>query len=314
MATTGYISHPAFLRHDTGQGHPERSARIAGLEPHLERAGIFAELQQVEALEIATSELCSVHDENYIEGVRRRVAAGESFLDEGDTIVSSGSWRAALLAAGGAVDATDRVMRGEWDNAFLAARPPGHHAERDRAMGYCLFNNVAIAAQHLLSKHKLSRIAILDWDVHHGNGTQHAFEHDPRVLFISMHQWPLYPGTGAASERGLSAGEGATLNLPLEAGSADREYLATFEQRVLPALDEFAPEFLLISAGFDAHERDPLGGMRVTREGFTSMTDLALRCAKQHCGGRVVSLLEGGYDLEGLHNSVEVHLAGLLRA
>lgn len=313
VTTTGYVTHNAFLEHDTGSGHAERSARIAGLQPHLERSGIFAELQRVVATEAPLEKLRRVHDENYVAEVKRRIERGDMLLDAGDTAVSSGSWRAALLAAGGALDATDRVMRGEWDNAFLAARPPGHHAEHDHAMGFCLFNNIAVAAQHLLDEHKLERVAILDWDVHHGNGTQHAFEHDPRVLFVSLHQYPHYPGTGSSTERGLGAGEGATLNLPLEAGSTDRDYLKIFEERALPALDEFAPEFLLISAGFDAHERDPLAGMRVTEAGFAAMTASAVQLAKQHCDGRVVSLLEGGYDLEALQNSVEVHLAGLLQ-
>lgn len=308
------MTHTAFLEHDTGPGHAERSARIAGLQPHLEACGLFAELDRRDATEVATEQLGRVHDETYVAEVRRRIAAGETLLDAGDTVVSSGSWQAAILAAGGAVDSVDRVMRGEWKNAFLAARPPGHHAEHDRAMGFCLFNNVAVAAQHLIDEHKLERVAILDWDVHHGNGTQHAFEHDPRVLFISMHQWPHWPGTGAASERGLSAGEGTTLNVPMDSGSTDRDYLTAVEKQVLPALDEFAPEFLLISAGFDAHERDPLSSTRVTEAGYAAMTKLALASAAQHAQGRVVSLLEGGYDLEALQNSVEVHLAGLLEA
>ncbi len=308
------MTHAAFLEHDTGAGHAERSARVAGLQPHLEACGVYSELDLSEATELAQEKLSRVHDANYVASVRRRIAAGETLLDAGDTAVSSGSWRAALLAAGGAVNAVDRVMSGDWKNAFLAARPPGHHAEFDRAMGFCLFNNVAVAAMHLIDEHKLERVAILDWDVHHGNGTQHAFEHDPRVMFVSLHQWPHYPGTGAASERGLTAGEGTTLNVPMGAGSTDRDYLDSFEKRVLPALDEFAPEFLLISAGFDAHERDPLSGTCVTEAGYAEMTKLAIQSAQQHAQGRIVSLLEGGYDLVALQKSVEVHLGELLQA
>src|SRR5262245_21934620 len=203
-------------------------------------------------------------------------------------------------------------MDGTWANAFVACRPPGHHAERDEAMGFCLFNNVAVAAAHLRAAHGLARVAILDWDVHHGNGTQHTFEADPSVFYASLHQRPWYPGTGAADERGVGAGEGATLNCPQSAGTGDREWLRTLEMQVIPALERFAPEFVLVSAGFDAHERDPLSYTQVTTEGFRRMTEVVQAFAVSRCGGRVVSLLEGGYELQALADSVEAHVSTLL--
>lgn len=255
-----------------------------------------------------------VHDEDHVQRVERLCAAGVRVLDGGDTVVSQVSYQAALVAAGGAVQAVDRVMDGVWANAFVACRPPGHHAERSHAMGFCLFNNVAVAAAHLRAVRGVERVAILDWDVHHGNGTQHAFESDPSVFYASLHQFPWYPGTGAADERGLGDGEGATLNCPQPAGSGDREWLRTIETQVVPALERFDPGFVLISAGFDAHEQDPLSHTRVTTGGFRRMTEIVNAFAASRCGGRVVSLLEGGYDLDALADSVEVHVAGLLES
>jgi acetoin utilization deacetylase AcuC-like enzyme len=201
------------------------------------------------------------------------------------------------------VQACDAVVRGAWRNAFCAVRPPGHHAERDRAMGFCLFNNIAIAARYLQSEHGIGKVAIVDWDVHHGNGTQHIFEEDPSVLYISLHQHPLYPGTGLAGERGRGAGEGFTLNLPLPAGSGDREYREAFD-RVLNRLNEFVPEFILVSAGFDAHRDDPLAGMNLGAESYGWMTRDLLDAAGEHCEGRLVAVLEGGYNLAALAASV----------
>jgi acetoin utilization deacetylase AcuC-like enzyme len=314
MPPTGFVTHAAFLAHDTGAAHAERRARLEVLEPHLASEGLLEDLERADPREATPEQLRAVHDADYVAAAERRIAAGEQVLDAGDTVVSPASWRAALLAAGGATLAVDEVQCGHWSNAFLAARPPGHHAERSHAMGFCIFNNVAVAAAHLLNQHGLERVAILDWDVHHGNGTQHTFERDPRVFFASLHQWPHYPGTGAASERGYGEGEGATLNVPMDAGDGDREYLEVFERKVLPALEDFAPQFVLISAGFDAHERDPLSSTRVTEEGYRQMTAGIADLARRHCGGKLVSLLEGGYDLDALKRSVGVHLAGLLEA
>jgi acetoin utilization deacetylase AcuC-like enzyme len=313
MASTGFVHHPIFGLHDTGAGHPERPARLAAIRTRLEATGMLAHLDRHEPSPAPVAWIQRVHDEAAVRRIERACAAGVRVLDAGDTVVSAESYGAALVAAGGAVEAVDRVLDGTWSNAFVACRPPGHHAERDRAMGFCLFNNVAVAAAHLRAARGVERVAILDWDVHHGNGTQHTFEADPTVFYASLHQWPWYPGTGAATEHGLGAGEGATLNCPQRAGSGDTEWLRAIETQVIPALERFDPGFVLISAGFDAHERDPLSHTRVTTGGFRRMTEIVRDFAASRCGGRVVSLLEGGYDLDALAESVEAHV-GVLSA
>jgi acetoin utilization deacetylase AcuC-like enzyme len=228
--------------------------------------------------------------------------------------MSAGSLAAAYLAAGGALAAVDAIMRGEVEHAFCAVRPPGHHAERSRAMGFCLFNNVAIAARYVQKKHGLSRVLIIDWDVHHGNGTQHSFEEDASILFFSTHQYPHYPGTGRATERGAGAGEGFTINVPMEAGDGDEEYHAIFMNILLPAADAFKPEFVIISAGFDAHRDDPLANMGLTETGYADLTGLVAGIARRHAEGRLLSSLEGGYNLTALAGSVDAHLQALLAA
>ena len=242
----------------------------------------------------------------------RAVCARSPAAIDGDTRVSPGSWSAALAAVGGVEEACGRVLGGSWRNAFCSVRPPGHHAERDRAMGFCLFNNVAIAARSLVERHGLERVAIVDWDVHHGNGTQHIFEDEARVYYVSLHQHPLYPGTGAASERGRGAGEGTTLNCPLPGGTGDTEWLDAFEGTVLPALEDYGPEFVLISAGFDAHRLDPLAGVLLSEEAYRVMTRRLLELARKTAGGRLVSVLEGGYSFEALASSVAAHVGELL--
>ena len=314
MSRTGYFESPLFTRHDTGPAHPERADRLLAITHHLESTGLRSELDIIEAHPIDPDALLQIHDATYIRHVEQAVARGARILDEGDTHVSSDSWRAALAAAGGAVQAVDRVLDRELDNAFVAARPPGHHAERAESMGFCLFNNAALAASHLRTQRGLSRVAIVDWDVHHGNGTQHIFERDPSVFYASLHQWPLYPGTGLASERGLGEGEGATLNCPQPPGSGDTQWLAAFEDEVLPALDRFAPEFVIVSAGFDAHRDDPLAQTCLSTQAFRRMTTLLAAFARERCAGRIVSLLEGGYDLDALAHSVAAHLEELKNA
>ena len=312
MSAIGFVHHPAAAEHATGPGHPERPERAAAVLERVEASGLGAQLESLEASAASVAALERVHTPEHIARVQERCSAGFGILDGGDTTISKGSWRAALTAAGGALDAVDRVMAQTWSRAFCVARPPGHHAERGHAMGFCLFNNIAVAAAHLRATHGLERVAIVDFDVHHGNGTQHLFEQDPAVFFASLHQWPHYPGTGAASERGRGAGEGATRNCPLGAGTGDVEWISALEQHVLPALETFRPEFLLVSAGFDAHRADPLSGTLLSEEGYATITDRLTQVADQRCDGRMVSLLEGGYDLDALASSVETHVGGLI--
>ena len=309
MARTGFVFHPACVEHDPGPGHPERPERLRVLHERLRESGLLDELALHEPRAAVEAELLLAHTPAHLAHVRRCCDEAPCRVD-GDTAVSSGSLEAALRAAGGLLDAVERVRTGEWDNAFCAVRPPGHHAERERAMGFCLFNNVAIAARAARAA-GLERVAIVDWDVHHGNGTQHLFEEDPTVFYASLHQWPLYPGTGAASERGRGAGEGATLNLPQAAGSGEVEWLGAMERELLPALDAFRPELVLVSAGFDAHRLDPLAQVRLTEESYRRMTRLLAELAERHAGGRLVSVLEGGYHVRALADSVQAHLEEL---
>ncbi len=274
----------------------------------------MSELSGLEPAPVETEWLLAVHDAAYVRRVREACEGGRPVLDSADTAISTGSYRTALLAAGGALQAADRIMDGSWSNAFVACRPPGHHAEPSLAMGFCLFNNAAVAAAYLWRHHQVERVAVLDWDVHHGNGTQHAFEEDPTVYYISLHQWPLYPGTGRADERGRGEGTGTTLNCPMDPGDGDDAYLRTFEERVLPELERFAPGVIIVSAGFDAHAADPLSATRVSEEGYRRMTRLLAGLAASTSRGRVLSLLEGGYDLEALATSVQVHLEELRAA
>ena len=305
MTRTVFVSDSTFLQHDSGPGHPESPRRLAAIVERLER-GALEGVRQVRPRAASLESVLRVHDREYLDGVRDMSANRTA-----DTPVSPATYDCALLASGGVQTAIDEVMAGRADNAFCAHRPPGHHAEVNLAMGFCYFNHAAVAARYLQDHHGLERIAVLDWDVHHGNGTQHTFEEDPSVYYFSIHQYPHYPGTGAASERGKGAGRGTTLNLPVPAGYGDDEYLRLFREMLEPALEAFGPEFVLISAGFDAHRSDPLGGMELTEGGFENLTTLVLRMASRLCQKRVVSLLEGGYDLEATAASVEAHLHAL---
>jgi len=252
----------------------------------------------------------AVHDPVYVARFERAVARGDSLLDSADNPLSAGTWRASWAAASTAVAAADWAAAAGGRTALAVVRPPGHHAERSTAMGFCFFNSVAVAAEHL-RRQGASRVAIFDFDVHHGNGTQHLFEARADVLYASTHQYPFYPGTGAAGETGIGAGEGFTVNVPLPAGTGDEGYAEAIRGRILPELRRFAPDILLLSAGFDAWQSDPLGGMRVTRDGFRAWGDWLRELAAEICGGRVVALLEGGYDLRNLPGLVADHLEGL---
>jgi acetoin utilization deacetylase AcuC-like enzyme len=313
MPPTGFLSHPSCVAHDPGAGHPERPGRLEAIRARLEASGLLSELAQAEPRAATLEELELVHAPEHVQRVRAFCERAPAALD-GDTCVSRDSWQAALHQAGAALEACERVLAGEWSNAFCAVRPPGHHAEPARAMGFCLFNGVATAARALRVRHGLARVAILDWDVHHGNGTQHAFERDPTVFYASLHQWPLYPGTGAADERGIGPGEGATRNCPLPPGSGDAEWLDALERVVLPELEAFAPEFVLVSAGFDAHRLDPLAGTRLGTACYGRMTELVSELSARTARGRLVSALEGGYHLGALADSVELHLGALREA
>lgn len=314
MGKTGLVYHSAYLEHDMGAGHPESPHRLKAIMQQLERSGTAARLTRIEPRKAEEEWITQIHSPSYLAALNaHQPTNGRAILDP-DTSMSPGSLHAAFLAAGGALAAVDAIMRGEVEHVFCAVRPPGHHAETARAMGFCLFNNVAIAARYVQKRHRLTRVLIVDWDVHHGNGTQHSFEQDPSILFFSTHQFPHYPGTGRARERGTGVGEGFTINVPMEAGDGDEEYHAVFVNVLLPAADAFKPEFVIVSAGFDAHRDDPLASMRLTEAGYSDLTGLVAGIAKRHAHGRLLSALEGGYNLTALAASVEAHLKALLAA
>lgn len=307
---TALFSHPACFYHETPIGHPESPDRLRAVLHALEGEE-FQFLVRAEAPPATREELARVHDPAYIEFVLAAVPReGQCHLDA-DTVLSAGSGEAALCAAGAVIGAVDAVMSGEIANAFCAIRPPGHHAEPAQAMGFCIFNNVAIGAAHARARHGLKRVAVIDFDVHHGNGTQSAFEGDPDLFFASTHQWPLYPGTGGAGERGVANN---ILNAPLPARSGSDDFRALMAEMILPAVEKFAPEFILISAGFDAHRLDPLADMRLDSGDYGWVTEQIARVAARCAKGRVVSTLEGGYNLNALANSVQAHVRALMEA
>ncbi len=302
--STLVLTDRRFLEHDTGPGHPESPKRLHVILDDLARAPMPG--VRIEAPRAATdAEIDAVHDPDYRASLAS-IAGKRGRLDP-DTVVSPGSWDAARLAAGAAVGAVEAVMQGRADNAFALVRPPGHHAEANRAMGFCLLNNAAIAAE-AARRAGAARVLVLDWDVHHGNGTQDMFAARSDVLYMSVHQYPFYPGTGAAEEVGVAAGRGATVNCPLPGGQGDADYGVAFHDLFLPAARTFAPEIVIVSAGFDAHAHDPLAGMRVTERGFAAMTFLIGQLALESCGGKLILLLEGGYDLDALAASVRASL------
>lgn len=308
--TTAIYTHDDCLKHETPPGHPERVARLEAVLEVLE-APRFAALEWHDCPKAARAELRRVHPEAHVASVEQAVAAarGGTVAIDGDTHVMAGSLDAALRAAGGCVAAVEAVITGKAQNAFVAARPPGHHAEKITAMGFCLFGNVSIAAKNALDEHGLSRVAIMDFDVHHGNGTQDLLWDETRCLFISTHQSPLYPGTGGVHETGA---DNNVMNVPLPPGAGSEAFRRAMEAEVLPALDDFAPELVLISAGFDAHRADPLAQMELTEKDFAWATHRLCDIADAHAGGRVVSTLEGGYDLEALAASVAAHVEVLM--
>ncbi len=303
------IADPRYAAHVGPAGHPERPERLSSVGAAIDRFGSV--LARRAPRQASPDELLAVHDREHVELVRRAAAAGAGQLDA-DTFVSPESYEVALLAAGGCTDLALRVARGDARAGFAAVRPPGHHAEADRAMGFCLFNNAAIAARAVQREAGVERVLILDWDVHHGNGTQHTFETDPSVLYVSTHQYPFYPGTGAAGEIGTGRGEGATLNVPMPAGCGDAEYVGVFQRVIAPAALAFRPDYWIVSCGFDAHEDDPLAAMRVTQSGYAALTAIVRALADELSSGRMLFVLEGGYSLRGLSEGASALLTGLL--
>jgi acetoin utilization deacetylase AcuC-like enzyme len=313
--TTLHLTHPCFVDHDTGFGHPERPDRMRAIDKVLGH-DLFQDLVREEAPERDDFEEAVVraHPQSYLDALKSsRPGPGEGMVRlDADTVMSPGSWAAAMRAVGAGLRAVDQVMdpASGIKNAFCQVRPPGHHAEAVRAMGFCLFNNVAIAAHHARARHGVERVAVVDFDVHHGNGTQDIFWSERDLLYASTHEMPLYPGTGARDEVGV----GNIFNAPLREGDGGAAFREAVESLILPALDAFKPDLILISAGFDAHAFDPLAGLRFVEEDFVWITRVLLERAETHCGGRVVSMLEGGYDLTALAKSVAVHVKTLMDA
>ncbi|MCG6143243.1 histone deacetylase [Leptospira bandrabouensis] len=306
---TGITFHETFLKHNTGPGHPETHGRLESILDHLSDLPSKNFLWKKDFKEAPLSIISSIHDPNYIRLVGRTCEEkGSGYLD-GDTVFSPNSYSAASLAVGAGLYLADEVLLGNLKNGMALVRPPGHHAEADHAMGFCIFNNIAITAKYLQSK-GIKRILILDWDVHHGNGTQHQFYEDDSVYFVSLHQFPFYPGTGSFAERGKGKGFGTTLNIPLARGASEFEYLSSFPS-IHREMEKFQPEFVLVSAGFDAHTNDPLGGMNLSTSSFETFTREIQKIANTYAHGRIISFLEGGYNFKALAESVKLHLETL---
>jgi acetoin utilization deacetylase AcuC-like enzyme len=309
--STLYITHDAFLHHETGEWHPERPDRMMAVEAALSDEK-FQNLFRAEAPLATREQIIRAHPERYFDFLEEnRPQEGLIALDGGDTIMSPGSWEAVLRASGAAILAVDEVMQGRTQNAFCGTRPPGHHAEQAKPCGFCLFNHAAVAAFHARAVHGAERVAVVDFDVHHGNGTQAIFWSEPSLFYASTHQMPLFPGTGSVSERGET---GNIVNAPLKAGDGGKEFRQAYESVILPALRQHAPDLIIISAGFDAHRSDPLANLNLIEADFAWVTRQLTEAARECCEGRVVSLLEGGYDLTALGSSVAAHVQELLEA
>ncbi|MBA7481898.1 Histone deacetylase-like amidohydrolase [subsurface metagenome] len=306
----GLVYDPIYLKHDTGQ-HVENAKRLEAIISHLEQSGLKQQLTLIKPRPATVEELALVHHEQYISHIQNVAQKGGGWLDA-DTIMSPGSYEVALYAAGGVIRATEAVMNREVASAFALVRPPGHHATATQAMGFCLFNNVAVATKYNLAKYGLEHILIIDFDVHHGNGTQEIFYDNPQVLYISTHQYPLYPGTGSIEETGSEAARGTTVNIPLPAGCGDAEYEQVFEQIIVPAAKRFKPQLILVSAGYDLHWADELALMQVSVTGFAQMVKIIKGLADELCDGRLVFSLEGGYNLTALATSVKATIDVLL--
>jgi acetoin utilization deacetylase AcuC-like enzyme len=301
--TTVYVTHPRYPEHDLPH-HPEHAGRIRAVWRRLEESGLIARLSSLQAEPVTTEQMLAVHTPDYLAQLEKIPTFGRTVRLDADTYACPTSYEIARLSAGAAVMAVESVLEAEAHNGFVAVRPPGHHAEPERGMGFCLLSNIAIAARHAQKQHGIERILIVDYDVHHGNGTEAAFYDDHSVLFISTHQYPLYPGTGAVKDLGVGKGEGFTINLPLPAGTSDAGYAAVFERIVAPAAERFQPQLILVSAGYDAHWLDPLAGMRLTLTGYAHLGLELMRLAEQFSGGKIVFVMEGGYNLDALSDGM----------
>ncbi len=313
MARLAIVYDALFEAHDPGPGHPESPQRLQRIMTTLQSRGMFNRATIVRPKSATSEQLSWIHSKKYIEFVLRHQGEEGVVLDSGDTRLSARSVDAALLAAGAAVTAVDLVFQQSFDKVFAAVRPPGHHARPEAAMGFCVFNSIALAAQYAKNTYDISKILIVDWDVHHGNGTQEIFYHSNTVFYLSLHQYPLFPMTGKREETGAGTGKGFTLNIPLPPGQTDTDYVRVLEQALTTVETRFQPELVLISAGFDAFHADSIAGMLLTEDGFYKLTELVARFARKHANGRIISFLEGGYHLQGLANSVNKHLQCLLK-
>ena len=308
---TAFVHDSIFLRHDTGRRHPENAQRVSDAHNALAKQPWFGNLHHLTATKADLQWIGAVHEARHIEHVKQACERQQRHVDSPDVTICQASYDVALNAVGSVLEIADQIMDGNVDNGFAMVRPPGHHAEADSAMGFCLFNNIAITAKYLQRKYHLERILIVDWDVHHGNGTQHIFAADDSVFYISLHQFPHYPGTGALSETGMGKGAGATLNCPMSAGLGDADYRQAFKEIIIPRAKQFAPDAVLISAGFDAHFADPLGDIKLNSQSYVWMTQMMMELADQYCAGRLISVLEGGYDLSALAESITQHVKTL---
>ena len=310
MAKTGIVKDPRYLNHITSENHPESHHRLEVIYEMLDQDDMAGKYKEIPPRFATEEEVELIHTPGYISKVAATAGKSHTMLDP-DTRTSPKSYEAAMLAVGGLLESIDKVMAGDVDNSFALVRPPGHHAESDRGMGFCLFNNVAIGASYAIERHSLERILIVDWDLHHGNGTQHSFYSDQRALYFSTHQFPYYPGTGSFEETGAGHGKGFTVNVPLSGGQGDEDYLRIFKRILKPVSLQFQPQLILVSAGFDTYFRDPLGAMKITPQGFAGLSKSLLEMADSSCQGKIAFVLEGGYHLDGLQESVKAVLKEL---
>ena len=309
MNKTGYISDPFYLKHKN-EPHPENPGRLNAIQKNIESSKYYNNLTLIQPRKATVEDIAKVHGTGYIRSVEDSCRNGVRNLDA-DTVISSDSYQAALLSAGAGLEALDKILEGTVGNAFCAVRPPGHHAEQNKAMGFCLFNNVGVIARYAQDVKNIQKIFIFDWDVHHGNGTQHSFYKDSSIYYSSIHQYPFYPGTGGVDETGTGDGLGSNLNLPMQAYSCDADYINAIEHKLIPVIQKFNPDLIIISAGFDAHENDPLAQINLSTDCYGKMTQKLMEIANDVCNGRILSMLEGGYDYSALADSVKLHVETL---